>query len=225
MNIDAIKTGFLFDLDGVLIDSEKEYSRIWARINSEFPSGKENLEVIIKGCTLDKILEDNYPNKEVQKKVVSRLYELESKMQYRWLPGAKELLSSLSSRGIPAVMVTSSNDDKMRHLDEELPEIRSYFSYIVTANQIRHSKPDPEGYLLGASEIGCLPEMCVVFEDSIQGVTAGFRAGSYVVGVAGTNPRHALEPWSDKVVDSLEEIDVDEIVASILSKVKKEGRK
>ena len=53
------KYGFLFDLDGVLIDSEGEYSKIWAQVNREYPSGIDNLEEVIKGCTLDKILADH----------------------------------------------------------------------------------------------------------------------------------------------------------------------
>lgn len=210
--------GFLFDLDGVLIDSEKEYSKIWAQVNSEYPSGTANLESVIKGCTLDKILADHYPDKEIQKKVVARLYELEGKMSYVYLPGARNLLEKLRQRGLPAVLVTSSNDDKMAHLDDEIPEIRSYFSFIVTANLIKKSKPDPEGYLLGASKISCRPSDCVVFEDSIQGVKAGQRAGAYVVGVAGTNSRDKLEPYSDIVVDSLEEIDLDSLLKAIEDK-------
>lgn len=213
-----VKVGFLFDLDGVLIDSEKEYSKIWAQINHEYPSGKDNLEVVIKGCTLDKILADNYPDADIQKKVTERLYELEGKMRYRYLPGAFELLRSLKERDMPAVMVTSSNDDKMAHLDEELPDIRSYFTYIVTANQITESKPDPEGYILGAARIGLRATDCIVFEDSIQGVTAGQNAGAYVVGVAGTNTSEALQPFSDMVVDSLIDIDVDILIGSLQRK-------
>lgn len=202
------RSAFLFDLDGVIIDSEREYSRIWAAINREFPTGVPDLERVIKGCTLDKILEDFFPGTELRGKVVERLYELEGKMRYVYLPGAESLLDSLNNEGIPAVLVTSSNDDKMRHLREELPGLESKFRHIVTANQVSRSKPDPEGYLIGASMAGCRPQDCFVFEDSIQGVKAGRNAGSYVIGVAGTNPRSALEPYSDMVVDSLEEIDI-----------------
>ena len=203
--------GFLFDLDGVLIDSESEYSRIWSTVNKEFPTGVPDLEVKIKGCTLDKILDDYYPDLEVRRNVVDRLYELEGKMRYVYLPGAENLLAGLRKAGIPAVMVTSSNDDKMRHLDEELPGIREYFQYIVTADMISKSKPDPEGYLKGASLIAKDIRRCVVFEDSLQGVKAGRSSGAYVVGVIGTLPRHVLEPYCDRLVNSLDEIDLDSL--------------
>lgn len=211
----SFKPGFLFDLDGVLIDSEKEYSKIWAQVNSEYPTGVRSLEQVIKGCTLDKIIDDHYPDPEVRVKVVERLYELEGKMVYRYTPGAHRLLCELNRRNIPVALVTSSNDVKMAHLDEEIPDIRGFFSFIVTADLITKSKPDPEGYLLGASKIGCRATDCVVFEDSLQGVKAGRNSGAFVVGVAGTLSRDILEPYSDIVVDSLEEIDLDFLLASL----------
>lgn len=212
------KYGFLFDLDGVLIDSEREYSKIWATVNAEYPTGFEDLEIRIKGCTLDKILDDYYPDLMIRKKVVDRLYELESKMRYTYLPGAAELLRNLRIAGIPAAMVTSSNDDKMRHLDEELPDIRQYFSTIVTADKITKSKPDPEGYLLGASLIDRDINQCVIFEDSLQGVKAGRASGALVVGVAGTLDKDVLKPYSDIIVNDLSEIEIDNILVHIDAK-------
>lgn len=206
------KVGFLFDLDGVLIDSEREYSKIWAQVNREYPTGVKSLEVVIKGCTLDKILDDHYPDMDVREKVVARLYELEGKMKYTYLPGAYRLLSWLKEKEVPAVLVTSSNDVKMAHLDEELPDIRDFFKFIVTADLITRSKPDPEGYLLGASKVCRDIRNCVVFEDSLQGVKAGRNSGAYVVGVAGTLPASVLEPYSDVVVDSLEEIQPEKLL-------------
>ncbi|MDE6335387.1 MAG: HAD family phosphatase, partial [Muribaculaceae bacterium] len=206
------------DLDGVLIDSEGEYSRIWATVNSEYPTGIPDLEVKIKGCTLDKILNDYYPDQMIRQKVVRRLYELEGKMHYEYLPGAYKLLSELKNKHCPTAMVTSSNDDKMRHLDEELPNIRNFFDTIVTADQIKKSKPDPEGYLKGAKLLNRDIRLCVVFEDSLQGVKAGYAAGAFVVGVAGTLAREVLAPYSDIVVDNLSEIDLNDLIRQIDAK-------
>ena len=206
------KSGFLFDLDGVLIDSETEYSKIWAQVNSEYPSGTHSLEKVIKGCTLDKILADHYPDPEVQRNVVKRLYELEARMKYEYLPGAEKLLKTLKELGQPIVLVTSSNNDKMSHLDEEIPELRRLFDFIVTADLISKSKPDPEGYLLGAEKIGRDIRNCIVFEDSLQGVKAGHNAGAFVIGVAGTLGKEIIAPYSDLVVDSLEELDPNVLV-------------
>lgn len=210
------KIGFLFDLDGVLIDSEKEYSRMWAQINREYPTSEPSLESVIKGCTLDMILSRYYPDPDIKERVVSRLYALEEKMEYNFLPGAFELLNALQSRNIPLALVTSSNEKKMFHLDEEIPGLRQMFDFVVTADLISHSKPHPEGYLLGAEKIGVNPRNCVVFEDSLQGVKAGRNAGAYVVGVKGTIAPKLLSDFSDILVDSLKEIIIDDL-AAILS--------
>ncbi len=207
--------GFLFDLDGVLIDSESEYSRIWAQVNKEFPTGISSLEVVIKGCTLDKILDDHYPDMKIRDKVVARLYELEKLMKYEYKPGAEHLLKSIKASSRKMALVTSSNDVKMAHLDEEIPDLRNMFDFIVTADLITHSKPHPEGYMLGASKIGCDPNNCIVFEDSLQGVKAGRNSGAFVVGVSGTLPAYVLEPYADIVVDSLEKITIESLIEAI----------
>lgn len=212
MDKPAINAGFLFDLDGVLIDSENAYSEIWTRIEREYPTGIEDFARKIKGTTLEKILSDNYPDASTRAKVEARLYELEGQMKYTPLPGAVELLSTLNGRGIPAVIVTSSNDKKMQHLWSDLPDFRQYFRKIVDGDMVTHSKPDPEGYLLGASLIDRKPEHCVVFEDSLQGVKAGHNSGAYVVGVAGTLPAETIAPYCDMVVDTLEDFDVEGLV-------------
>lgn len=212
MDKPAINAGFLFDLDGVLIDSETAYSEIWTRIEREYPTGIEDFARKIKGTTLEKILSDNYPDASTRAKVEARLYELEGQMKYTPLPGAVELLSKLNGRGIPAVIVTSSNDKKMQHLWSDLPDFRQYFRKIVDGDMVTHSKPDPEGYLLGASLIDRKPEHCVVFEDSLQGVKAGHNSGAYVVGVAGTLPAETIAPYCDMVVDTLEDFDVEGLV-------------
>lgn len=212
MDKPAINAGFLFDLDGVLIDSETAYSEIWTRIEREYPTGIEDFARKIKGTTLEKILSDNYPDASTRAKVEARLYELEGQMKYTPLPGAVELLSTLNGRGIPAVIVTSSNDKKMQHLWSDLPDFRQYFRKIVDGDMVTHSKPDPEGYLLGASLIDRKPEHCVVFEDSLQGVKAGHNSGAYVVGVAGTLSAETIAPYCDMVVDTLEDFDVEGLV-------------
>ena len=212
MDKPAINAGFLFDLDGVLIDSENAYSEIWTRIEREYPTGIEDFARRIKGTTLEKILSDNYPDASTRANVEARLYELEGQMKYTPLPGAVELLSTLNRRGIPAVIVTSSNDKKMQHLWSDLPDFRQYFRKIVDGDMVTHSKPDPEGYLLGASLIDRKPEHCVVFEDSLQGVKDGHNSGAYVVGVAGTLRAETIAPYCDVVVDTLEGFDVEGLV-------------
>ncbi len=203
--------GFLFDLDGVIIDSESRYTEIWGEIDSRFHTGVADFVHKIKGCTLEHIL-STYFRPEDHDAVVGILKAREKEMAYDYCPGACTLLEEIVRSPWKAALVTSSNDAKMARLYAQHPEIRSYFVKIIDGNMVSRSKPDPEGYLMGAEAIGAVPGRCVVFEDSLQGVKAGKAAGAYTVGVAGTLPAEVLAPVADRVVPSLEEIDFNEIV-------------
>ena len=203
-----IVSGYLFDLDGVLIDSESQYTRIWEEIDEEYPTGVDNFAIRIKGTTLHDILSTYFPE-DMHATIKAALDEKEGAMTYSYTSGAERLLRSLQERGHGTVLVTSSNLDKMKKLDSQLPELTGYFTDIITGDRVSRSKPDPEGYLLGAGIIKADPRNCVVFEDSLQGVKAGRASGSYVIGVAGTCERTQLSEYAEIVVDSLEEIDLD----------------
>ena len=172
----------------------------------------------IKGMTLSKILTEYFPDEKIQEEVCKRIHLLESQMIYDYTRGAKELLIQLKEREIPSALVTSSDKKKMSHLDEEISNFTEFFNYIVTAEQVKISKPNPEGYLLAAEKLGVDPKRCVVFEDSLQGVMAGKNAGSYVVGVAGTLPAHVIQPYSDIIINSLTEINLDKLVEVLLNR-------
>lgn len=200
--------GFLFDLDGVLIDSESEYTRIWTEIEHNFPTGQQDFALKIKGQTLHKILSDNFPE-GVREQVNDMLHRLEGEMRYRYCPGAEEFLTALRHRGAKVAVVTSSDEVKMAHLYRDIPDFLPKINLVVDASKVTRSKPDPEGYLLGAQGLGFDIRRCVVFEDSVQGVRAGQASGAYVVGIAGTKKREDLLPYCDMVVDGLQEINID----------------
>lgn len=192
----------LFDLDGVLIDTEPVYTRIWNDIEKHFPTGKENFAQIIKGSTLPKIL-NTYFRPEDHAAIVAMLEEAEETMEYPLFPDTIPFLQRLRTAGIPAAIVTSSNDRKTDRLFAMYPGFRDYFASVVTDSRVRHSKPDPEGYLLGASDLSTDPADCVVFEDSFNGLKAGRAAGCTVVGLSTTNPAGSLTDLADIVVPSL----------------------
>lgn len=194
----------LFDLDGVLVDTEGVYTEFWAQIDREFPTGVEDFEHIIKGSTLARIL-DTYFIKADHDLILERLRRQEDEMQYRLFPNVLHFITGLRARGWGVAIVTSSNDVKMRHLFEQLPELQPLVDTLVTDGDVTHSKPDPEGYLLAARRLNCNPKDCTVFEDSLAGLEAGRRSGATVVGVATTNPRHALEGLADYIVDIVSE--------------------
>ena len=180
------KFAVLFDLDGVLIDSETIYTQIWNSIDRAYPTGVDDFARKIKGTTLEDILSTYFPKPEVRENVEKMLYDLESEIRYNMLPGASELLASLREAKIPVALVTSSNEIKMNHLFGQIPELRDAFDFIVTGDMVEKSKPDPE--------------------DSLQGVKAGEALGGKVIGVSGTLPASTLAPHATIVVDTLEKV-------------------
>ena len=195
----------LFDLDGVLVDSERIYTKIWEAIEKQWPTGIENFAYKIKGTTLEDILERHFPE-EAREDITKELLRLEGMMIYGPMPGAIEFIDALKAKGIPVALVTSSNGLKMDHLWHDMPGFKEKFDVIITGDEVTNSKPDPEGYLAAAKALGVDPKRCAVFEDSLQGVKAGNAAGAFVIGVAGNLKASDIQPYSDIVVNAVADI-------------------
>lgn len=200
--------GALFDLDGVLVDTEGIYTEFWSDMDRRFPTGVAGFAQVIKGSTLMNILDTYFPDKSVQDRIVDMLKQHERDMRYRLFDGVAELLAALRQRGFRMAIVTSSNRAKMKHLFAQLPELEKAMDIVITDEDISRSKPDPEGYLLAAERLGIPAEECYIFEDSLNGLRAARAAGGVVVGVATTNPRKAVEEMSDITVDTLADFSV-----------------
>jgi HAD superfamily hydrolase (TIGR01509 family) len=199
------RIGVLFDLDGVLIDTEPSYTEFWGAIGRRYNCGIEDFAHIIKGNTLGNILNTYFPDKAVQEEIVRDLKRHEAEMQYRVFDGVVEFVADLHKRGVRTAIVTSSNNIKMQHVREQLPELLANIDAVLTEEDVTKSKPDPQGYMLAAERLGCASEDCYVFEDSLAGLEAGRRSGSKVVGVATTNAREVIADKADFVVDNTAE--------------------
>lgn len=186
--------GALFDLDGVLIDTEGIYSEFWAGVDRLYPTGVPDFTSVIKGSNLAMILGTYFPDADRQARICRMLAEQQAAMRYDLFPGVPELLERLRSRGVRCCLVTSSDDGKMREVWRHQPELRRCFEAVVTGDMVTRPKPDPECFLLGAQAIGCTPEQCVVVEDSLNGLRAGRASGAVVAAVATTCRREIIEP-------------------------------
>ena len=209
--------GALFDLDGVLIDSENIYTIFWHNIDLKYPTGVNNFEYVIKGNTLGNILNTYFHEEEIQAEILKELKEHEASMEYQLFEGVEKFLRTLRQKGIVSAIVTSSNVKKMEHLFLKLPVLQELVDVIITENDVTRSKPDPQGYNIAAKRLGLLPNQCIVFEDSMAGVEAGRRAGGAVVGIATTNTKEHLMEFADVVFDSLAMIEISDLEKLILS--------
>ncbi len=203
MNNTYSKKGMLFDLDGVLVDSEGEYSKFWGAMGGRYGL-VSSFASDIKGTTIGEILQ-NFPESD-RDGILAALHEFEANMEYPVYPGVMEFLGRLKKAGIPSAIVTSSDNVKMDLLFGRRPELREMVNVVITGSMVSRSKPDPEGYLKGAELIGAPVEECCVFEDSLQGLQAGRSSGATVVGISTTNSREKVAPLADITVDRFEEI-------------------
>ena len=194
----------LFDLDGVVFDTEPQYSVFWGAQCREFHPEHPGLEHEIKGQTLVQIYDSWFSGElaEKQPMITERLNKFEQQMDYIYVPGFEEYISQLRSKGVKTAVVTSSNQPKMEAVYQSHPEFRSMFDAILTSEDFERSKPDPDCYLKAAQRLGVKVEDCVVFEDSFNGLKSGKAAGMYVVGLSTTNPATAIRPYCDEIIEN-----------------------
>lgn len=200
----------LFDFDGVLVDTETQYTHMWDAIGADF-LGQEGFGWTIKGQTLKDIYASHIPDPQLQEAVTERLDEYERQMVYEFIPGVPEFLKALKEAGIPTAIVTSSNDKKMANVYRALPELKSMVDMILTSEHFTKSKPDPECFLKGMELLGGTPSDTVIFEDSIHGLTAARASGAKVVGLATTFPAERVAPLSDMVISDFKGLTIVDI--------------
>ncbi|MFJ5994105.1 HAD-IA family hydrolase [Streptomyces sp. NPDC092370] len=195
----------LLDMDGTLVNSDASVERVWRRWAERHGlDGDEVMKVVHgrQGYASMALLLPGRPMEQNHADNARLLAEETADTDgVVAIPGAAEFLASL--RGLPHALVTSADvplsTARMAAAGLEPPEVR------VTAESVGASKPDPEGFLKGAAELGIAPADCVVFEDSGAGIAAGRAAGMTVVGIG---PRAAFhEP--DVVIEDLTKVRVE----------------
>lgn len=176
----------LFDMDGLLVDSEPVWSVAEAEVMA-WLGGPWNLEVkaLCIGRRVDescRILVDvagsSVPPEEVQRRLVGRMCEL-FRAHLPLLPGALALVDAVRAEGIATALVSSSYRALVDAALESLGGWR--FDVTIAGDEVARAKPDPEPYQLAAARLGVAPADCVVVEDSLAGAVAGEAAGCAVL--------------------------------------------
>lgn len=197
----------LFDLDGVVFDTEPQYTIFWGSQCRLYHPEHPGLEQEIKGSTLTQIYDRWFSGALVKEQpvITQRLDAFEAQMTYEYIDGLETLIADLHAHGVKTAVVTSSNVPKMESVYRKQPQFKTLFDAILTSEDFEYSKPHPDCYMKGAARFGASPAECVVFEDSFNGLKAGRAAGMHVVGLATTNTPEAIAPLSDiQITDFLE---------------------
>lgn len=191
----------LLDMDGTLVDSDAVVERVWRGWARDHGLDEAHVLSVVHGrqgyTTMAALLPDRPMERnhaENRELLAAETADMDGVVP---VGGAGDFLAALRAAAVPHALVTSADAPlstaRMRTAALPLPETR------VTAESVSASKPDPEGFLKGAAELGHAPEDCLAFEDSGAGIAAAKAAGMRVVGVG---PR-AAEHGPDLVVPDL----------------------
>lgn len=193
----------LFDLDGVVFDTEPLYTLFWRNLDKRLRPNIDNFEHIIKGQTLVQIYDKYFAGEEEkQEEITALLYEYEQNMSFNYIAGFEDFVKDVRSKGIKTAIVTSSNLEKMQNVYNKHPEFKGYFDEILTSEDFEESKPSPDCYFKAAARFGVSPKECIVFEDSFNGLRSGIASGARVIGLATTNPVAEIEPYTKEVISN-----------------------
>ncbi|MEU6198008.1 HAD-IA family hydrolase [Streptomyces sp. NPDC047061] len=173
----------LLDMDGTLVNSDAVVERIWRRWSERHGLDGDEVMKVVHGRQGHASMAVLLPDRPVKQNLADNARMLAEETADMdgvvEIPGAAAFLASLA--GLPHALVTSADvalsTARMAAAGLPMPAVR------VTAESVGASKPDPEGFLKGAAELGVAPADCVVFEDSGAGIAAGRAAGMRVVGV------------------------------------------
>ena len=193
----------LFDLDGVVFDTEPLYTLFWRNLDKRLRPNIDNFEHIIKGQTLAQIYDKYFAGEEKkQEEITAFVNEYEQNMSFNYITGFEDFVKDVRSKGIKTAVVTSSNLEKMLNVYNKHPEFKGYFDEILTSEDFEESKPSPDCYFKAAARFGVSPKECIVFEDSFNGLRSGIASGARVIGLATTNPVAEIEPYTKEVISN-----------------------
>ena len=204
----------LFDLDGVVFDTEKQYTVFWGGQCRLYHPEHPGLEHEIKGQTLEQIYDRWWSGELAQERAVitQRLNDFEAQMAFEYVDDFERFVTDLRAHGVKTAVVTSSHQPKMQSVFRARKEFKTLFDAILTSEDFDESKPSPDCYLKGAARFGLTPSECVVFEDSFNGLKSGRAAEMFVVGLTTTNSEESIKPLSDVQIANYKGLSYDSLV-------------
>jgi HAD superfamily hydrolase (TIGR01509 family) len=129
------------------------------------------------------------------------------------LPGARELIDELGSRGVPIALCTASYS-RWAGVILGAAGLGGVFDVLSTADMVEATKPDPAPYLLAASKLGFAPERCIAVEDSTNGLTSALRSGACVIQLRATSTAAPPMPGVERVIGSLHDFPLELVAAA-----------
>ena len=206
--------GILFDMDGVILDTEKLYTRFWQEaanalgypMTKEQAMGLRSLNREFGAAKMQSYFDVPVNYEEVRNKRIELMNSFIEKEGVELKAGIKELLSYLKEKGIKTAIATSSPIERTEKYLEAVG-LTGAFDKLISGYMVKKGKPEPDIYELAAREIGITPRECLAIEDSPSGLLSASRAGCYPVMVPDQDmPTPETEALLFAKADSLEKI-------------------
>mgnify|MGYP004608973607 FL=1 len=204
----------LFDMDGLLIDSERIYRDCWIQAAQElgytFDEGKaltlRSLDKELANALFIRWFSDETAYERVKARRKEIMNEKIRQEPLQGKPGAHRLICELEKRGIKSAVVTAS-PQKRAQMHLESVGLNGLFETIITTEDVKKGKPFPDVYLYAAEKLGVKPEECLAFEDSPNGVKSAHEAGCRTVMIPDLTPAaEELMPYVNYVYGSLADL-------------------
>jgi beta-phosphoglucomutase family hydrolase len=211
--IKSVSLAVIFDMDGVIVDNMKYHKKAWEMFLKKHAPEMDVEEFSKHFGKVNKDLLKIVFQREVSEEEESRFGE-EKEALYREIyaedispvDGLVDFLQELNENSVKTAVASAAPKINVDFVFEKTG-LRQYFDVSIDANDVTRGKPDPEIYLKAAKKLNCLPEACLVFEDSTPGIQAGRNAGMKVIGVATSHPAELLKN-TEFVIKDFTEINV-----------------
>lgn len=187
----------IFDMDGVIVDSHAAHIRTWKQFLLSVGKSvtEADLEFVRQGRKRQDIL--RYFLGDLEASQVQALYHRKDLLfrneadNIDVIPGVRGLLEELTDAGVPTGLASCGSRARVHHLLSRL-QLRKHFTAVVTGDEVKLGKPDPEIFYKAAAQMHVHPAESIVFEDSVSGVQAAKAAGMKCVGIADRQQTPAL---------------------------------
>ncbi|UCG95233.1 MAG: HAD family phosphatase [archaeon] len=207
----------IYDMDGLFADSEGLHTVAWDEFLERFGHKITDIpDEIRRGFTGIRIIDGMVQIKEILN-LGDNLEDLYKERERVWIkivreklqpmPGAMESLELFRKNGLKTAITSSGSKEYIQTVLDKF-YLRKYFDVVVTGDDVKKGKPDPEPYMVTCQKLGLKPEECLVLEDAERGVASAKNAGCKCVAIQ--NPRTPSQDFSqaDLVLDSLEDINM-----------------
>lgn len=196
---------FLFDLDGVLVNSEVVYQQYWECVARNTGKDPKVFPFIIKGINIDEIVAQYFQEAD-RTSIKQGFVNVQLNMDYELLAGTLDMLEACREHNIKTAIVTSSDKDKMKVVYYQHPCFYNLFDALITAEDTQRKKPAPDCWLKAAEVLGVEIKHCAIFEDSVNGLKSALTSGGFAVGLTTTHKKEEIRPFCHYIITNLSEL-------------------